>query len=64
MREGVDRITGLLLWTDWGEKGGYLPLILPLLLRLATELSTLTFPLSGASDNLDDASPLMVSALG
>jgi hypothetical protein len=34
-REGVGRFTCLLLRIDWGGKEGYLPLILPLLLRLA-----------------------------
>jgi hypothetical protein len=29
-REGVCRYTGLPLWTNWGGKRGYLPLILPL----------------------------------
>jgi hypothetical protein len=28
-REVVGRLTGLPQWTDGGEKGGYLPLILP-----------------------------------
>jgi hypothetical protein len=31
VREGVGRFTGLPLWTGWREKGGYLPLILPLI---------------------------------
>jgi hypothetical protein len=25
-REGVGRFTGLPLWTEWGGKGGYVPL--------------------------------------
>jgi hypothetical protein len=29
-REGVGRFPGLPLWTGWRDKGGYLPLILPL----------------------------------
>jgi hypothetical protein len=29
-REWVGRLTGQLLWTGWGGKGGFLPLILPI----------------------------------
>jgi hypothetical protein len=39
-REGVGRFIGLPLWTDWGGKGGCLPLILPLASAVGFCLST------------------------
>jgi hypothetical protein len=43
--EGVGRFTGL--WTDWGERGGYLPFFIPLASEVQSKILNRDFGISG-----------------